>query len=116
MTSEAEVEQFLKDFHQKLRVFEIIFRDERGKNKKTLIDLEITSAERKKIIEKLTLKDYSYGPLEDKLYKIGSLWVFGLEVKKEEIYIKVSIGEPNLGVICISFHTSERPLTYPFKK
>jgi len=116
MTTESEVRQFLNEFHQKLQVFEIIFRDERGKNKKTLIKLEIAPADRKKIIENLRMEDYCEGPLEDTLYKIGSLWVFGVEVKKEEIYIKISIGLPNYGVICISFHISERPLAYPFKK
>ena len=31
MATQEEVEAFLKQFHQKLKVFSIIFRDERGK-------------------------------------------------------------------------------------
>lgn len=48
MATESEVEQFLKDFHQKRKVFDIVFRDERNKNLQTLADLDITWAMRKK--------------------------------------------------------------------
>ena len=45
MVTKEEVEAFLKQFHQKLKVFNIIFRDDRGKNAQTLADLEITPNE-----------------------------------------------------------------------
>lgn len=36
MITKDEVQKFLVQFHQKLKVFGIIYRDDRGKNQKTL--------------------------------------------------------------------------------
>ena len=36
-----EVERFLNHFHQKLKVFGILYRDDRGKNQQALEELEI---------------------------------------------------------------------------
>jgi hypothetical protein len=82
------INSFLDDFKSKMKIWDIIFRDDRGKNFQSLIDLEISSAYRKEILEKLKSEDYSEGPLEDKLNNSTELWVFGKEVKGKEIYIK----------------------------
>lgn len=37
-----EVKQFLNNFHIKLKIYRIIFRNESGKNAQILADLEIT--------------------------------------------------------------------------
>mgnify|MGYP003478267506 CR=1 FL=1 len=37
-----EVQSFLEQFHLKVRVFGILFRDDRGKNQKTLEELDIS--------------------------------------------------------------------------
>lgn len=34
--SKSEVEKFLSDFHAKMKVYDILFRDDRGKNLATL--------------------------------------------------------------------------------
>ncbi len=115
MATKEEVEQFLKEFKEKMRITRVFFRDDRGKNAQTLADLEIRPIEREKILEKLDLKDYSDGPLEDTLYKKSYLWVFGKEIKNNEIYIKISIGYGEGGVLCISFHIAEYKMIYPFK-
>lgn len=113
--SESEVEKFLKEFGIKMKIFSIFFRDERPKNLQTLLDLEITKNERRRIIENLQIANYVEGPLNDDLYGIASMWVFGSKLKETEIYIKISLGKPNQRVICISFHTAKYPLNYPFK-
>jgi hypothetical protein len=115
MISELDVELFLRDFHQKLKIFEIIFRDNRGKNQQALLDLEISPAARRKVIEGLEKKDYAEGPLDDRLYGLGSMWIFGKNVKNKEVYIKISMGRPDSQVICISFHAAEKPMSYPLK-
>lgn len=51
MIIKEEVEAFLKQFHQKLKIFNIIFRDDRGKNAQTLAELEITPKYRETIIK-----------------------------------------------------------------
>lgn len=116
MATQEEVEAFLKQFHQKLKVFSIIFRDERGKNAQTLADLEITPKYRETIIKAIEVEDYSQGPIVDTLNHLGDMWVFGKDVKGHEIYIKISLGRDNCQTICISFHIAEYRMKYPHLK
>jgi len=46
---------------------------------------------------------------------MGDMWVFGKDVKGQEVYIKISLGQKNSQTICISFHISEYKMKYPFK-
>lgn len=39
--------------------------------------------------------DYSEGPIVDALNNQGEMWVFGKDVKGNEIYIKITLGKPN---------------------
>ena len=111
-----EVGTFLHLFVEKTKVFDILFRDDRGKNQRTLEELEITPAYRKIVIENLLPEDYVSGPIIDTLYKVNEMWVFGKDVKGREIYIKISMGLSHSQTICISFHLADHPLIYPFKK
>ena len=101
----AEIQKFLNDFHQKVEVFDILFWDERDKNNDSLHQLEITANERK-----------DEGPIRNILNRFGDLWVFGKDVKGQEVYIKICYGLPNRSTICISFHIAEFPMNYPYKK
>jgi hypothetical protein len=92
MSTETVVASFLKDFKEKLRFWDVLFRDDRGKNAQALVDLELRPIERKTILEALETKDYSEGPLEEKLYGSADMWVFGKTVKKKEVYIKITMG------------------------
>ena len=85
MASIQEVEAFLKEFTFKMKVFDILFRDERKKNTQALLSLEITPIVRKEIIENLVVTEYSEGPLDDNLYGIACMWVFGKKIKKTEL-------------------------------
>ncbi|MCW3116852.1 MAG: toxin [Chitinophagaceae bacterium] len=116
MATQIEVEQFLNEFKVKMGVFNILFRDQRMKNTQTLLDLEMSWQMRKKTIESLIVEDFCEGPLDDTLYGIASMWVFGKYIKELEIYVKISMGRPNGSVLCISFHKAEHKMTYPFKK
>lgn len=115
MVSEQEVEKFLKGLKVKMKVFGILFLDDRGKNQQTLHDLEISPAKRKEIIANLKTEDYSDSPLEEKMRGILRMWIFGKEVKDKEVYIKVSMGVENNSAVCISFHIAEQPMNYPYK-
>lgn len=110
-----KINVFLNDFFAKYRSFEIMFRDERQKNTIALFSLDITRLKRLEILESLTAVDYSEGPLNDEVYHIAPMWVFGKTYKKTEIYIKISMGNSGSKVICISFHPSEHPMSYPLK-
>lgn len=50
MITRDEVEKFLKDFHVKVDVFGIVFRDDRPKNMDTLHFLELPPFEREPIV------------------------------------------------------------------
>lgn len=115
MATKDDVSHFLQEFFSKYSVFGIIFRD-RPKNAQTLLDLEITPMQRNKIVESLRAVDYSEGPLDDQLYGLASMWVFGKTYRNNELYIKISMGASSNPVICISFHPAEHPIAYPFKK
>jgi hypothetical protein len=112
----AEIQKFLNDFHQKVEVFDIFFIDEREKNLSALGELGIIKGMRKEVIQSLTVEDYSEGPIKNILNQWGDLWVFGKDVKGQEVYIKISYGMPNKRAICISFHLAEYPMNYPYKK
>lgn len=115
MANEDEVKRFLQNFHAKLSISNIIFRDDRGKNTQMLLTLEIMPGSRVEIIKKIKIEDYSEGPLPDVLNKQTDMWVFGKEEKEKEIYIKISLGYPGCSTICISFHIAEYKMNYPFK-
>ena len=97
----AEIQKFLNDFHQKVEVFDIFFMDDREKNREALAELDIRAIDRVGIVKTITADDY--------------LWVFGKDVKGQEVYIKIAYGMPNKSTICISFHVAEHPMNYPYK-
>jgi len=115
MATKKDVLEYLEDLKVKIRIFGLVFLDKRGKNYQTLLDLEITPNKRKEIIEGLKAEDYSEGPLEEKMYGILPMWVFGKMVKQKEVYIKISQGKSNQSAVCISFHIAEHPIKYPLK-
>ena len=116
MVTKEDVEKFLENFSLKVKIFGIRFRDDRGKNQDALLELEITPRERLNVIMQLNCYDYSEGPIVDALNNQGEMWVFGKDVKGNEVYIKITMGLPNYHTICISFHKAEHPMRYPLKK
>ena len=108
MSTEAEVTSFLKDFKEKMKFWDVLFRDDRGKNAQALVNLELRPMERKTILEALARS-------KKNLYGGADMWVFGKIIKKKEVYIKITIGAKESSVICISFHLAEHKMNYPLK-
>lgn len=115
MIEAEDVRRFLAQFNAKVKIYGILFRDDRGKNQETLQILDITPLQRELIVKNLELQDYVEGPVIDALNKQGEMWVFGKDVKGREVYIKITLGYTNGQTICISFHIAEHPMEYPFK-
>jgi len=111
----VEVGNFLENFKEKMKIWDVLFRDDRGKNTQTLAELELRPNERKTILESLETKDYSEGPIDDRLYGGSTMWVFGKIVKQKEVYIKITMGIYGSSVICISFHLAQHKMKYPLK-
>lgn len=114
MVTEEDVNYFLREFKEKMKIYEVLFIH-REKNTNTLLALEITPNKRIEILKALQAKDYSEGPMPEILYNGADMWVFGYLLKKKEIYIKITMGQANNPVICISFHIAEHKMSYPFK-
>lgn len=112
---ESEVRLFLRDFKQKMMIWDVLFRDDRGKNTACLSALELRSIDRKEILQELKVVDYSQGPISETLYGGSDMWVFGKLIKGKEVYIKITMGKAGSSVICISFHLAEREMSYPLK-
>lgn len=116
IVNREDVEQFLSEFHQKLKITDAIrYINERGKNTQTMFDLELTQSDQRKIIERLTVQDYSGCPEGISMHGGTKMWVFGKIVKTQEVYIKITIGDFNKPVVCISFHLADYPMTYPYQ-
>ncbi|MBX7042135.1 MAG: toxin [Ignavibacteria bacterium] len=114
MSSKADVESFLTDLKQKIKVFDLIIV-ERDKNRQTLTELEMKQSDCKKIIDLLSAENYYRGPKKDSEFT-GEYWEFGVDVNGRDVYIKVNYGKPNKQVICISFHFAEHEIKYKYKQ
>jgi len=110
-----EVGNFLENYKEKMKIWDVLFRDDRGKNTQTLAELELRPNERKTILESLETKDYSEGPIDDRLYGGSTMWVFGKIVKQKEVYIKITMGIYGSSLIYISFHLAQHKMKYPLK-
>lgn len=51
MITKEEVQAFLNQFYMKMSIYGILYRDDRGKNQRTLEKLEIVPSYRKVVIE-----------------------------------------------------------------
>lgn len=115
MASKQDVEKYLRDLKVKIKVFGILYLDDRGKNQQALHELEISPSKRTEIINSLKVEDYSEGPLDEKMRDILPMWVFGKQVRNKEVYVKISMGVENNYAVCISFHIAEHAMVYPLK-
>jgi len=112
LASQNEVNKFLADF-KSLVSQRGILTSLREKNQETLTELGFTQLDVQKEIFRLDHTNYSDGPLPDDKGRPGAVWVFGKIIKHEEIYIKLKISGIDKP-ICISFHTAEQPMNYPY--
>lgn len=110
MATTEEIQSFLRDFKAKLGIWGVVFRDDRGKNAKALLDLDITPVYREQVLRELLVTDYYEGPKKETLYEGSNMWIFGKTIKGQEVYIKITLGFAGAQVICISFHVAEHSM------
>ena len=95
-----------------------VFR-RRQKNEDTLLKLGYLHKHVLEEILGLTFRNYCSGPAAN-ISRSGSMkgavWVFGKEISKIEVYIKIQIiPQSNENkCVCISFHEAERVMRYPY--
>lgn len=115
MPTKQEVDFFLSQLKAKIKVFDVAFRP-REKNLTDLASLDILPAKRIDFILNLTADDYYAGPKRDTHNpERPDYYEFGLDVKRNTVYIKISIGLKNKQVDCMSFHIAEFPMSFPLK-
>ena len=121
--TKEEVEAFLNEFKEKAKVFGIIYNDDKGENRQTLLALELFGSKRDEYILNLLPEDYYQGPDEnDYDKKEGPVWMFGIGIKKRgkkkklPIYIKIYITKTEgASNYCISFHVAKFEMLFPYK-
>lgn len=91
MITKEEVQTFLSQFQTKLKIFGIIYRDDRGKNQKALEELEIVPSFRRVIIENLKVEDYVQGPVIDELNKLERCGCSAMMLKAEKYILKLCL-------------------------
>lgn len=95
---------------------------QRPKNLEFMFAWGIDFETAKDIVLSLKTCDYVDGPCSDDKHLPGrnDVWIFGkslrLNDEETEAYIKVTHSQAadGIGCLCISFHASERPLSYVF--
>jgi hypothetical protein len=83
----------------------------------TFAQLGITRPHAQSLVLTLTPDDYVKGPETDRNKPSLEIWVFGLAVRSDEVYVKLQIiTDPPEECVCMSFHIAEHPLHYPLRK
>lgn len=111
------IKTFLEEFKNLTAQGRGIYVVNRSANQEALAELGLTKKNRTDEILSLSTTDYHAGPLPDR-DKPGEVWIFGKRIGENEVYIKLKIAHAGRERIakCISFHTAEKPLFYPFKE
>lgn len=116
-----QIEDFLEELHSILssKDFNIdkdLWISYRKKNRNTIIALNYNNEDICRTLTELTVSDYYETVYDsDALEDPKLLFVFGKEIQKKQIYIKLKITEENRKVICISFHKAEEQMSFPYK-
>jgi len=113
---QAEIRDFLLQFKKimvKGRRLDIVNRRE---NIEALAKRGLTKKNLREEIMTLSVRNYCEWPEPDR-DRPGNIWVFGKQVGTEEVYIKLKIAQVGREKIakCLSFHTANFPLCYPFR-
>lgn len=66
-------------------------------------------------IMELTVSDYVSGPSTDHAFKHHHVWVFGIDLDGNEIYIKLFDDFTGGTARCVSFHKAREKMVYPYR-
>ena len=93
--TKEEVNAFLKEFKERAKLFDIVYVDSKPNNIDTLTALDITLNDRKNYVLSLETEDYCQGPDKNDYPDQNDVWVFGKQIKGQEVYLICSI------IVCI---------------
>lgn len=120
MTSREDAHAFISDFQMLLNSGTRLILIPRRENIDSMQYFGFNERAVTQEILQLTFENYSGGPLRDR-DRPGHVWIFGYELFKEPMYVKLKIGQEMSKEgrrikkpICISWHIAERPLMLPY--
>ena len=119
MATREDVVGFLNLFKGCI-MLELLHVRNREKNRQALIDLDITSDERKEMLLGLEPANYVAGPIPDDTDDTKEVWVFGKDVQGTEVYIKLRVVQDSrrknaYRAMVWSFHAAEHRMRYPVR-
>jgi hypothetical protein len=88
---------------------------QRKTNLEALALLGLSLTDVKERILGLTPDEYVSGPSPDGKRLGDEVWVFGLQISEQEIYVKVCVITEPLLCTCISFHVAGKAMVYPLR-
>lgn len=89
--------------------------DEEHSTPYTLLDLDYDAFDVIERLKELTISEYSETLIDKDDLNPPLLFVFGKDINRKTVYIKVKIkGENKKRIICVSFHYAKDPMTFPF--
>ena len=86
----------------------------RKANLDALAKLGVLIGDAENIILSLSGKDYVSGPESDYDGSAGEIWVYGIKIGADHLYIKLKLEAGRAK--CISFHEAQHPLAFPLNK
>lgn len=113
-SSKNEIEKIIQDIKSRRDSW---YFSPRRKNIVTLTELGLDQKEIFEIIiENLSWTDYVQGPEPDDHEPPipGNIWIFGLNIENNEIYLKFQ-DRPTGIIVWISIHKAAYRLSYPYK-
>ena len=89
--------------------------DEEHSTPYTLLDLDYDMWDVISQLRELTVAEYSETKIDKDDLNPPLLFVFGKEIDRRLVYIKVKIkGAQNKHVLCVSFHYAKNPMVFPY--
>lgn len=115
MTTKDEVGAYLGGVRALIESGRVLFVS-RPKNEEALLALEMSKKAAVEDVRCLTPENYCGGPQEDRDRPEQECWMFGLNIKSQDIYVKLVIDAPagRKRLKILSFHQAERTLCYQF--
>lgn len=117
MATKEEVEKYMVEARQLIAAGQSLLVM-RPKNADALLALGMSRRAAVLDVSRLTAANYCSGPEEDRDREGQQCWIFGCEVARQEVYVKLVVETLSQGrqrLKILSYHQAERGMRYPFR-
>ena len=126
-SKKREVVAFLEELHKLLESndfdintdLNLIQRKKKGNDQKystpyTLLDLDYDAADVVDRLKELKLEEYSETKIDTDDVNPPTLFVFGKDINRKLIYVKLKVRNQQKQVVCVSFHYARDEMNFPY--